>query len=43
MPQAGTKLGRDDVRHYVHGMGDMFVHLARAGGKRRMAEIAITH
>jgi type IV secretion system protein VirB11 len=32
--QGGTKLARDDVRHYVRQSIDMFVQLARAGGKR---------
>jgi type IV secretion system protein VirB11 len=32
--QGGTKLARDDVRHYVRQSIDIFVQLARAGGKR---------
>jgi type IV secretion system protein VirB11 len=32
--QGGTKLSRDDVRHYVRQSIDLFVQLSRAGGKR---------
>jgi type IV secretion system protein VirB11 len=41
--QAGTQLGRDDVRHYVRSTVDVFVQLARTGGKRRVAEVVLTH
>ncbi|AQR74540.1 P-type DNA transfer ATPase VirB11 [Sphingomonas sp. LM7] len=39
--QAGTRLGREDVREYVRSTVDVFVHLARSGGKRRVAEILL--
>ncbi|NIJ18701.1 type IV secretion system protein VirB11 [Sphingomonas naasensis] len=39
--QAGTQLGREDVRHYVRSTVDVFVHLARSGGKRRVAEVIL--
>lgn len=41
--QAGTQLGRDDVRHYVRSTVDVFVQLARTGGRRRVAEVVLTH
>jgi type IV secretion system protein VirB11 len=41
--QAGTQLGRDDVRHYVRSTVDVFVQLTRTGGKRRVAEVVLTH
>ena len=37
--QAGSKLARDDVRHYVRESVDVFVQLERRGGKRRLAQI----
>jgi type IV secretion system protein VirB11 len=39
--QAGTQLNRDDVRHYVSSTVDIFVHLARSGGKRHVAEVVL--
>ena len=39
--QAGTQLGREDVRHYVRNTVDVFVHLARTGGQRRVAEVML--
>lgn len=39
--QAGTQLGRDDVRHYVASTVDVFVHLARSGGQRRITEVTL--
>ncbi|ATY33431.1 P-type DNA transfer ATPase VirB11 [Sphingomonas psychrotolerans] len=39
--QAGTQLGREDVRHYVRSTVDVYVHLARSGGKRRVAEVVL--
>lgn len=39
--QAGTQLGREDVRHYVRSTVDIFVHLARTGGQRRVAEVML--
>jgi type IV secretion system protein VirB11 len=41
--QAGTQLGRDDVRHYVRSTVDVFVQLTRIGGRRRVAEVVLTH
>jgi type IV secretion system protein VirB11 len=41
--QAGTQLGRDDVRHYVRSTVDVFVQLSRIGGRRRVAEVVLTH
>jgi type IV secretion system protein VirB11 len=37
--QAGTQLGRDDVRHYVQNTVDIFVQLTRVAGRRRVAEL----
>lgn len=39
--QAGTQLGREDVRHYVRSTVDVFVHLERSGGRRRVAEVML--
>jgi type IV secretion system protein VirB11 len=39
--QAGTQLGRDDVRHYVSRTIDVFVQLARIGGRRHVAEVVL--
>ncbi|NML04875.1 P-type DNA transfer ATPase VirB11 [Sphingomonas sp. G-3-2-10] len=39
--QAGTQLGRDDVRHYVRSTVDVFVQLARTSGKRHVAEVVL--
>jgi type IV secretion system protein VirB11 len=39
--QAGTQLNRDDVRHYVRSTVDIFVQLARSGGRRRVAEVVL--
>jgi type IV secretion system protein VirB11 len=39
--QAGTQLNRDDVRHYVRTTVDIFVQLARSGGRRRVAEVVL--
>ena len=40
--QAGSKLGRDDVRHYVRESIDVFVQLDRHGGKRRVSRVLVT-
>jgi len=37
--QAGTQLGRDDIRHYITSTVDVFVQLARTGGRRAVAEV----
>ncbi|HEX4695305.1 P-type DNA transfer ATPase VirB11 [Sphingomonas sp.] len=39
--QTGTRLGRDDVHHYVRSTVDLFVQLDRTGGKRHVAEIVL--
>jgi type IV secretion system protein VirB11 len=39
--QAGTQLGRDDVRHYVKSTVDVFVQLERIAGQRRVAEVVL--
>ncbi|WP_298465975.1 P-type DNA transfer ATPase VirB11 [uncultured Erythrobacter sp.] len=39
--QAGSKLGRDDVRHYVRESVDVFVQLERRAGKRRVSQILV--
>jgi type IV secretion system protein VirB11 len=39
--QGGTRLNRDDVRHYVTNTVDVFVQLTRAGGRRRVAEVVL--
>jgi type IV secretion system protein VirB11 len=40
--QAGTELTRDDVRHYITSTVDVFVHLDRIAGKRRVAEVVLS-
>lgn len=37
--QAGSRLARDDVRHYVRESIDVFVQLERRNGRRRVAEV----
>ena len=39
--QAGTQLGRDDIRHYISSTVDIFVQLARTGGRRSVAEVVL--
>lgn len=39
--QAGTQLNRDDVRHYVRNTVDVYVQLAREGGRRIIAEVML--
>jgi type IV secretion system protein VirB11 len=39
--QGGMKLGRDDVRHYVHESIDLFVQLSRRGGRRAVDEVVL--
>ncbi|WP_404336915.1 P-type DNA transfer ATPase VirB11 [Sphingomonas sp. MMS12-HWE2-04] len=39
--QAGTQLGREDVRHYVRNTVDVYVQLARVGGKRAVTEVVL--
>jgi type IV secretion system protein VirB11 len=37
--QTGTRLGREDVLHYVRSTVDVFVQLARTGGRRHVTEV----
>ncbi len=39
--QTGTRLGRDDVHHYVRSTVDVFIQLARTGGRRHVAEVLL--
>jgi type IV secretion system protein VirB11 len=39
--QAGTRLNREDVRHYIKSTIDIFVQLTRSGGHRRVAEVVL--
>ena len=39
--QSGSRLGRDDVRHYVRESVDVFVQLARVGGQRQVAQVLL--
>lgn len=39
--QGGTQLTREDVRHYVRNTIDVFVQLARKGGKRQVAGVLL--
>jgi type IV secretion system protein VirB11 len=39
--QTGTKLGRDDVVHYVRSTVDVFVQLMRTGGKRQVTDVVL--
>lgn len=39
--QAGSRLARDDVRHYVRESVDVFVQLERRKGRRRVAELLV--
>ncbi|MEA3012489.1 MAG: type secretion system protein VirB11 [Sphingomonadales bacterium] len=41
--QAGTQLNREDIRHYVSHTVDVFVHLDRIAGRRRVAEVVLSH
>jgi hypothetical protein len=40
--QAGTQLGRNDVRHYVRTTVDVFVQVTREAGRRRVAEVVLS-
>lgn len=40
--QAGTQLSRDDVRHYVAITTDVFVHLDRVAGTRRISKVMLS-
>lgn len=37
--QTGTQLARKDVHHYVRSTVDVFVQLARIGGRRKVSEV----
>lgn len=39
--QTGTRLGRDDVQHYVRSTVDVFVQLSRVGGRRQVSEVML--
>jgi type IV secretion system protein VirB11 len=39
--QAGSRLGRDDVRHYVRESIDLFVQLEREAGRRKVAQVLV--
>jgi type IV secretion system protein VirB11 len=39
--QAGTRLGREDVRHYIRSTVDVFVQLTRTGGRRLVSEVVL--
>ena len=39
--QGGTKLSREDVRHYVRHSIDLFVQLSRSGGRRSIEAIVL--
>lgn len=39
--QAGSRLSRDDVRHYVRESIDVFVQLERREGKRRVSQVLV--
>jgi type IV secretion system protein VirB11 len=40
--QGQTKLGREDVRHYVRQSVDLFVQLSRAGGRRIVDAVVLS-
>jgi len=40
--QGGTKLSREDVRHYVRHSIDLFVQLSRSGGRRSVAAVVLS-
>ena len=40
--QGGTKLSREDVRHYVCESIDVFVQLSRAGGRRTVEAVVLS-
>lgn len=39
--QAGSRLSRDDVRHYVKESIDVFVQLERTSGRRRVSQVLL--
>lgn len=41
--QAGSKLSRDDVWHYLRESVDVFVQFERRAGKRRVSQVLVGH
>jgi type IV secretion system protein VirB11 len=41
--QGGTRLNREDVRHYVRSCIGMYVQLDRVAGRRRVTDIVLPH
>lgn len=39
--QAGSRLNREDVRHYVHESIDVFVQLERHAGQRKISQVLV--
>ena len=39
--QAGSRLARDDVRHYVRASIDVFVQLERVSGRRKVSQVLV--
>jgi type IV secretion system protein VirB11 len=39
--QGGSRLGREDVRHYVRTSIDVFVQLERSAGQRKVAQVLV--
>jgi type IV secretion system protein VirB11 len=39
--QGGTRLSRDDVRHYIRQSIDLFVQLSRSGGRRSVGSVLL--
>src|SRR5690606_733791 len=39
--QSGSRLSRDDVRHYVRESVDVFVQLERQAGRRKVAQVLV--
>jgi type IV secretion system protein VirB11 len=39
--QAGTRLNREDIRHYVKSTIHVFVQLTRSAGRRRISEVVL--
>jgi type IV secretion system protein VirB11 len=39
--QAGSRLAREDVRHYVRASIDVFVQLERIGGRRKVTQVLV--
>lgn len=40
--QGGTRLGREDVRHYVRNSISLFVQLSRSGGRRSVEAVVLS-